>query len=404
MVCTLAFSYWRLDMSLPYSELLSVITALTLTNLITLLLLSRQLTPTPGVLFTQLLADVLAVTAVFYLSGGANNPFVSYYLVPLSIAAAALHWRYTWTLLSIALLLYTALFFYSVPLPDIAPHTAHAHHAGHHNNPISFHTLGMWFNFICSALLIAFFISRMALSLKQQNETLAQLREKHLRDEQLLAVATLAAGTAHEMGTPLTTMKVLLKEMQQDCDSEQQAFDQQLLKEDLALLSQQLEHCSATLSQLNQTARKFKDGHLQSQPLKNYCQEIIDNWLLLRPEVRATVHYHDDNPELMAALHPNVAMSINNLLNNAADAEPQGIEVSFRWSADQLNVEIADQGPGIDPQLLAQLGNANVSNKGEGHGLGLFLTHSSIERLGGKLTLSNRSSGGVLAALTIPLP
>jgi len=400
VMITVAVSFWQFKLPLPYPPLLWVLSALTLINLAAVVQLQHRQTVSELNFFVQLLIDLIAISLLLYLSGGADNPFVSYYLVPLCIAAATLNWRFIWPLLALALMLYTSLFFFHVPLAEIAPQ-GHQHHQ---SSAVSLHTLGMWLNFLVSALLIGFFVARMGSSLRQQDEALADLREQQLRDDQLMAVATLAAGTAHELGSPLTTMKTLIKEMQLDSEVNQakSGDDPSQLQKDLSLLQSQVNHCANTLQQLTHKARAFKHG-ATTQNAQAYCTEIIDNWLLMRPEVSATVDVAQTHPEQSLRLDPTIAQSITNLLNNAADANPNDIEVSCFWSPDQLNIDIADRGPGIDRALKPQLGQAFTSAKGDGRGLGLFLTRAAVERHHGKISLEHRDGGGTLTKLILPL-
>ncbi len=396
---TLAISHWFYELPLAYPPLLWILSALTLVNAAAVLQL-HHLHHVSALHFTvQLLVDIIAITLLLYFSGGANNPFVSYYLVPLCIAAATLNWRFIWPLLALALILYTSLFYFHVPLEEIAPQS-HQNHQNHQSSAISLHTLGMWFNFLISALLIAFFVARLAASHRSQNDLVIELREQQLRDDQLLAVATLAASTAHELGSPLTTMKTLLKEMQFDA---QTGTDVSQLQQDLSLLQHQVVHCSDTLQHLTNQAREFKDGVFPTLSAQDYCQKIVDNWLLLRPEVRAKISYMGTPHELQLQLDPTIGLSINNLLNNAADANPMDITVTFCWSVSQLIITILDNGHGIDKQIEEQLGQAFTSIKGEGRGLGLFLTSAAIERLNGSIHLENRAEGGTLTRLSLPL-
>lgn len=389
---TLAVCYWQQQLVLPYRNMLWIVSALTIVNVVMLAQLRFSANTSPLVCFSQLLIDILGLTLLLFFSGGADNPFVSYYLVPLCIAAAILSWRLTWPLVVISLLLYTALFFINIPLPEIAPHHNHA------NGPsISTHTIGMWINFLVSALLITFFVTRMASSLRQQDQDIAQLREDQLRDQQLMAVATLAAGTAHDLATPLTTIKTLLSEMQADY------FQPQELVDDLTLLTHQVSHCTTTLQQLNQQASELKDGVLPLLTIRKHCKKVVDNWLLLRPEVIAEINIDEQSPELEIRWQPTIAQSMSNLLNNAADANPIDIQVDIRWDFNDLHFTIHDRGPGIDPAVAQNLGKAFVTDKGVGRGLGLFLTQAAISRYKGAVTLERHPAGGTLTSLVIPL-
>lgn len=387
-VCAaLLFCHWQLQLPLNYAAMLFIISALTLINLTALIQLNYYRFPSTLTIFVQLVIELIGITLLLFYVGGADNPFVSYYLVPLCIAAAILPWRFVWPLTLMALGLYTSLFFYRIPLPDLAPQ--HNHGGG-----FSLHTAGMWFNFLISSVLITFFIVRMAAALRSQNDTLNSLKEDRLRDEQLLAVATLAAGTAHELGTPLTTIKTLLSEMQ----SEHQ--DNTNLQQDIELLQTQLSYCTKTLQDLKEQAEQ-KDHSRES--VAHFCSQLLNNWLLLHPEVEINICIDDKAPTIEAYFHPSIAQAIVNLLNNAAEANPCGIDVAISWDQQTLTMRIADQGTGIDEKLLNQIGTPFLSDKGRGRGLGLFLTQATLDRYNGTLTLTNNINHGCLAVLTLPI-
>lgn len=397
ILSALAYCDWYLHMQLPYQAIMAVVSGLTLISVATLLQV-RYAGHTSELAFcAQLLIDIVGLTLLLFFAGGADNPFVSYYLVPLCIAAATLPGRLTWPLMLTSLCLYTGLIFYNVPLPGIAPVHDHGN-AGHvAAGGISMHTLGMWLNFVFSACLISYFVIAMAASLRRQDAMLAQLKEDKLRDEQLMAVATLAAGTAHELGTPLTTIKTLLHEMQAEHTKPSP------LKDDLDLLQVQVSHCTDTLRQLNLQASELKDGQVAVQNVRQLCAKVLDHWLLLRPEVEANIHLDQQAPDVQVRWQPTITQSISNLLNNAADAEPVGIDVDISWDAEQLTLSIHDKGPGIDPAIAQHLGKAFVTDKGQGRGLGLFLTRAAIERYGGVLSLARHPHSGTLTTLTLPL-
>ena len=397
-VCAaLMFCYWQLALPLSYHSMLWIISGLTLINIITLWQLRYAPKASELNFFGQLLVDIVGVSSLLFFVGGADNPFVSYYLVPLCIAAATLSWRYTWPLVTISLGLYTLLFFYRIPLPDITPHHQHDGTIVTTFTNISLHTIGMWINFLVSALLISYFVVKMADTLRRQDAALGALREDRLRDEQLMAVATLAAGTAHELGTPLTTIKTLLSEMKADYSQPNQ------LQDDLSMLQNQVAHCSNTLKQLTQTAGQLKDGIFPLDSVENHFQKIVNDWMLLRPEISA--HFVVDNtcPEIEISLHPTIIQSITNLLNNAADANPVDIELFLSWNYQKLELQIQDCGTGMDEALLKELGKTIISAKGDGRGLGLLLTQAAVTRHGGSLSFGNRPQGGTEVRLTLPI-
>jgi two-component system sensor histidine kinase RegB len=338
--------------------------------------------------FIHLLADIFFFSMLMYFSGGASNPFISYYLIPISIAAITLPRHYSILIGLAALLSYSLLLNYFVAIAAIAP-SGHGHHQASSNN---LHILGMWANFAISTLIITYFISRMANALKRQQQQIAEQREAQLRDEQLLAVGTLAAGTAHELGTPLNTMKLLVDEMTAEAKHPEA---------DLQLLNQQLELCKTTLKQLLMTAEQSQHHQQQTQLLQAYFSGLLQRWLLMRPRVNANITLADR--EQSASFHPTVDQSIINLLNNAADASPHNMDINVDWDNDQARISIRDYGAGLDADKVDDLGQAFVTDKADGLGLGLFLSRATLTRFGGTVSLQNAPEGGTITEIILPL-
>ena len=345
--------------------------------------------------FGHLLMDILFFTALLYFSGGASNPFISYYLVPISIAATTLPTRYTWSVALLSLGAYSWLLANYLPIPALSP-------SHHHDSSNNLHIMGMWCNFTLSALLITYFVTRMANTLKQQEIKLSQQREDQLRDEQVIGIGTLAAGTAHELGTPLNTMKILVDEMQHESsDVNPSDHHPSNFKEELTILQQQIEHCRTTLKQLVATAETSTDS-LEVKPVREYFDKLLERWQVMRPKTQANIYYADNLPEGTIRFHPTIAQSLTNLLNNAADASTE-VEVNLSWDTEAVHLSIRDYGKGITPEQQETLGQPFSSDKPNGMGLGLFLTQASVNRYGGKVTISSANGQGTLTQVMLPL-
>jgi two-component system sensor histidine kinase RegB len=380
---------------LPNTTLGIVLSIAIAFNLGTHFRLSRSWPLTHLEFAAQILMDIIGISFIFYFSGGATNPFVSYYLVPLIISAATLPWVYTGIFALLSLGAYSLLLFYYVPIAALEPTLGeHAQHGGKFHP----HIIGMWFNFLLSAGLITFFIVRMSSALREQERELNARNQDSLRDEQVLAVATLAAGTAHELGSPLTTMKVLVSEI------EHENADNANLKKDLQTLKQQINLCSATLKQLTARADVSDLQQASEKVVKDYFQSVIERWLIIRPEVKADTTYQGDT-DIKAHFHPTLDQAIINLLNNAADASPEAINIEIVWSLSKATITINDRGAGIPDSVRQQLGQAFVTTKGKGMGLGLglFLSNATISRSGGTIKLFDRDGGGTSTIIELPL-
>ena len=338
--------------------------------------------------FIHLLVDIIFFSILLYFSGGASNPFISYYLIPISIAAITLPRSYTVSIALIALSGYSLLMTYYIPVMAIAP--SHMGHAMAGNN---LHVLGMWANFAISAAIISYFVSQIASELESQQKKIAEHREQQLENEQLLAIGTLAAGTAHELGTPLNTMRLLVDEMQL----------QQTTNKDINLLSQQIDQCKITLKQLQSTANESSANRYANQTLHSYFDQLIERWQLMRPELNAKISYvKNDLPAPHIRFHPTIAQSILNLLNNAADASPSEVEVSISWSETKVIICIKDFGEGFEETKVKNQ-KPFSSSKTDGMGLGLFLSQNTVTRFGGSIRLDKLSEGGTMTTLCLPL-
>lgn len=340
--------------------------------------------------FIQLCVDVAAFSAVLYFSGGSSNPFISYLLVPVCICATTLPLRYTWGLLVLALLAYALLTTYYVPLHPLSPHAQHMHNSSASN----MHMSGMALSFVVSALLISYFVSAMAYSLRRKENELAQVRERQLQDEQLLAVATLAAGTAHELGTPLATIKVISEDLQDNVDA--------TYRDDVQALGEQVDHCKHILNKLVSTARDLSSHRADTLPLADYIDGVVDRWRLMRPTCEPSVEISENARHLPLCLDGTVSQTLLNLLNNAADASPDSVALSVNCDAQYVYFCVADRGSGL-PGAEGRIHRAYVSTKGKGLGLGLLLSHTTAERYGGQLRWQRRSGGGSLLELSLPL-
>lgn len=384
----LALLYFSLvqDIGLPVLMLAIVLSLYAVVIATTWWRTFRQPPITPLEFFCHLLVDILFFTALLFFSGGASNPFISYYLVPISIAATTLPLRYTWAVTLLSLAAYSWLLNHYLPIPALSP-------SHHHDGASNLHILGMWINFAVSAGLITYFVTRMARTLKQQEEQLALQRENHLRDEQLLAIGSLAAGTAHELATPLNTMKILVDDM---------VADQSDSNDDLKILQQQIEQCRLTLKQLVATAEGAADGG-EEIALRHYFDKLFERWQLMRPGIQANIRYPDGLPDICTRLHPTIAQSLTSLLNNAADASPDRVDIQVSWDLQQFELCIRDYGDGVAPQLRGKLGTAFTSDKPEGMGLGLFLSRATLQRYGGTVTMEPGRKSGNETRVVLPL-
>jgi len=391
LVECVALSYaYAIDLPLPFAHIGKLL-LLSLTIILFSFWRASSARPWPVTemeFLVHLLADAVVLCFLLYLTGGASNPLVSLLLIPLTISAALLPARYTRVITAFSLASYSALLYYFVPLDIISTHHAPA--------GISPHIAGMWFTFLLSALLITYFITQMAQTLRQQERHLQRNREETLRDEQLLAVATLAAGAAHDLGTPLSTMRVLLTEL------ESETVEDKALNDDIKLLGTQVERCKASLQNLVSSAQDRAASEEVAISTTDFLNQLLDSWRSVCPEVTVKARLADDVHGTELKNTPSLTQALMNLLNNAAEvSDAIDIEVSRQGSS--LQISLRDYGPGIPVELLQQIGHSLLRQSEHGMGLGLFLTHATIERIGGSIRLDNHPEGGSITRVCIPL-
>ena len=374
------------------SSLAGVTVSLVVLALVTTASLWRTTRPWPVAdreFLAQLLIDVLGWTALMYFSGGANNPFISYYIVPVVIAAAVLPWRHTWLVALACVVAYSVLLTVYRPFPLFSPHAGMGH-----GNSASVHVLGMWFNFLFSVGLITYFVVRMAGILRRQEEQAVVQREDRLRNDQVMAVASLAAGTAHELGTPLATMAVLADEMLAS-----QRLDA-ATREDCELLKDQIAQCKNTLAELSRTAELQSVQERQTTTVEKFAKAVVERWAVRRPGTAYRFDCASGSPQI--DVDPTLGQALENLLNNAADTGSAEIAVRVEWDHAQVHIQIRDQGPGIAPELMERMGKPMLHADRNGLGIGLMLSQATVERHGGRVELRNHREGGALATLTLP--
>lgn len=387
---TVAIVYWSIDIALPWKEMIAVIVLLALINFLTWFRLNKKLPVTNIEFFLQLLVDVLALSCLLYFSGGSTNPFISLYLLPLTIAAAALPWRYTWVMAIVTIACYSILLFVYIPLPH-----------NHENHLIEFtlHVSGMWLAFVLSTVIIAWFVVRMSSSIRDRDRDLAKAREHALRNEQIIALGTLAAGAAHELGTPLSTMAVITGELQQEYTEDSE------FQNNIHILKDQIVHCKQTLTQLLAKAGQARIEQGNELLVNEFLDQILDKWKLIRPSVQFTYHSEGTQPIPRIMDNQLLSQSLLNLLNNAADASIKCIDIKSSWTAEKLQLEIIDDGEGLSTEVMERAGEAFFSTKkpGQGFGIGLFLANANIERFGGSVRLFNLEQGGACTQVVLPL-
>jgi two-component system, sensor histidine kinase RegB len=348
------------------------------------------------VLVAVMAADVLLLTLLLHLTGGPSNPFNFLYLVHIALAAVVLPARWTWTLAGLSFGCFGALFLE-------APMAEHAHqHAGH--TDMLMHLYGMWIAFGVAAVFIVYFVTRVSGDLARREQELHEARALAAQSERLAALATLAAGAAHELSSPLSTIAVAAKELERDLQrgatAQEKSADARLIREEVA-------RCREILTRMAADAGpEAPAGGTAETPV----EQLLEAALGALPG-RALIEIHVDAAARGCRLRlpPHaLAQALRCVLENALHAVARGGTVSVRVAIEgaACRIEVRDSGAGMTPEVLARAGEPFFTTKepGRGMGLGLFVSRAALERAGGRLELRSTPGQGTLAALHIPLP
>ncbi len=384
------------DLDIPFQFILFTVFAIALSLALGVWRLVNSQVMSHAELFAHLMIDLLLLFVVLLNTGGASNPLISYLLVLLAVTATILPWAYVNGFAALSIAFYT--FFI---LLDLEVEHDSGHESMSQEVTFQLHLVGMWVIFVVSAILISVFISRMASAIKVREANLAKARENEIRNEQLVAIGTLAAGTAHALGTPLSTMSVLLTELDKLQPDE---IDVGEMKEDISLLKQQVIRCKQSLSDLTRYYNK-SDGEVRSNiTVATFAKDIQDYIINVHPA--ANVQFDIALPsDVDISSELSLKHAVINIIENSIKAASSSVIVDFRILAkpNQIEIVISDDGPGIPPQVIENFGEPFISLRKESMGIGIFLANAAIQKLNGSIELHNLKGGGAQTLIKLPI-
>lgn len=379
----------KLGIELPLEQLAAVIVFLVCLNLFSLLRLFWRKPVSNTELFFALLLDVAALTIQLYLTGGAVNPFVSLYLLQVILGAVLLDAWSTWALVMIAGMCFIAL-------------------RGVYNDifvqfdPVEFARLRIDATFISfglSATLLVIFVTRINRNLRARDARLASLRQQSIEEDHIVRLGLLASGAAHELGTPLATLSVIMNDWQHMPEINASPEFSQELRE----MQSQLDRCKTIVSGILMSSGEARGEGTVRTTVRAFMDELVAEWRASRsPSYFEYANRFDPDVDIVSDTA--LKQVIFNLLNNAFEASPGLVGVRVTRKDDALVVTVEDRGPGFTSEMLAEFGKPYRSSKGRpGGGLGLFLVVNVARKLGGVVTAENAEIGGAEVTLTLPI-
>ena len=377
-----------LEMPLPLGWLALVVALEASVNLGSGLLRRRISAPGDALLAGFLAVDLLLFTAVLYFTGGTSNPFSPLYLMVIAVAAHILPPRWSFALAAFSSACFAALFFDHVSLP-FEDH--------HHHEELGWYQRGAFVALAAAAGLTVYLISRARKELLERERELERVRHEAARRERLASLATLAAGAAHELGSPLSTIAVAAGELEKELERRAGLED---AAADAGLIRAQVERCRAVLEQLAADAGQSPVAALSAVELGALVDEACSG-VAARERIRVVL------PERRKARLPvkSVTRALRGVIQNALDAaENHEVTVRCDERSGELWITVTDSGPGMSPEVLQRAEEPFFTTKGSrGMGLGLFLARTVTEELGGGLQIASELGRGTEVTLRLPL-
>lgn len=348
--------------------------------------------------FSLLAYDVVQLGGLIYLTGGLENPFAILLLVPVIVSSATLPPQPTTILGLMTVLVASILAVSHWPLPWAA------------NAGLEFpliYVAGVWVALVSTCVFTGLYAFRVAEEARQLAKALNATEMVLAREQHLYALDGLAAAAAHELGTPLATIALVAKEMERDFPPGSPHAD------DVALLRSQSQRCREILARLTSMSSQG-DRHLERMPINHLLEEVVEAYRAFAVEI-VVAPAKGSPPEPVGRRNPAIVQGLVNLVENAVDFASKQVTVTAGWSADEVSVEIADDGPGFSREIIAHLGEPYVTTRSEpttgephheagGLGLGLFIAKTLLERSGATLHLANRELPATGAVITVVWP
>jgi len=374
---------------LPLMPLLLAPLLLIVINFLTASVLRRRKAFSQGEMVTALLIDVAALCWQLYHSGGATNPFTFLFLLQIVIGAVVLPPRWSWVIALVACLAMVLLTFTYVPLDLPERHAANQFHL---------YQLRSLFCFVLAAVLLVFFVVRLDRNRRESDQALEAMRQQAAEEDHIIRMGLLASGAAHELGTPLSSMSVILGDWAHLPEIAESAE----LGDDLAVMRTELDRCKTIVSGILVSAGDLRGTNPRVSSLRTLFGELAAEWQARTDGELRLVDRLDHDVAVVA--DPGIRQVIGNVIDNALEVSPDRVVLEIAREGEHLVISVSDEGPGFAPEILPRVGQPYASTKGrDGGGLGLFLVFNVVRKFGGQVHVENREGGGATVQLALPL-
>ncbi len=347
-----------------------------------------------AVALALMLLDLITLTAMLYCSGGAGNPFSFFYFVNLAVGGVMIRPKAAWSLTVTAIAGYIFLLNFSIPINGLDIFKPHG---------FDLQTGGLMLAFATCSSVVTYFVTQTAEELKQRESQLLRSQAEQADSQRLEGLTTLAAGAAHELATPLSTIDVVVRELSRHLEGCEKP---ESVDTDLKLIDGELEMCRQILQRMRSAAGDSMAQRWDQTTVGDLIDQTLEG---VRDPHRVDVTDGTAAVEGQALWVPQeaVAQAVRNLIHNGLDASGDmgRVRVEPQLLPEHLQISVVDSGQGMSQEVLGRASDPFFTTKepGRGIGLGLFLTRNVISKLGGRLEFRSALGQGTEAVVTIPL-
>jgi two-component system, sensor histidine kinase RegB len=389
-IVTIAFVELAFRIALPLAPMLAVLAGIVIQNLACRFWARRDAKIGNRELLMVLSLDVAALTTQLYLSGGVTNPFISLYLLQATLAAVLLDVWASLVVFALTCLSFATLTQFYLPLSVPAREPAEL---------LSLHIAGTLVCFALDAALLVVFVTRISRNVRDRDARLAAMRQLAAEEDHIVRMGLLASGAAHELGTPLASLSVILGDWRR---VPKIAGDPDMLQE-VEEMRAAVQRCKAIVTGILLSAGEARGEAPSATSVNAFLDQTVDDWRVGR-SVNVLLYENNFGDDVLIVSDSALKHVIFNVLDNAIEASPKWVGFEAERDEDCLVVRVRDAGPGFSSEMLAQLGKPYRSTKKKlGGGLGLFLVINVVRKLGGAVSVRNREQGGAIVTISLPL-
>ncbi|WP_424628598.1 ActS/PrrB/RegB family redox-sensitive histidine kinase [Bradyrhizobium sp. SYSU BS000235] len=386
-----------LDFDVPIVPCVTIIGFSALLNLVLQITFNPVHRLEPAYAAALLAINIAELAALLVLTGGLQNPFSFLFLAPVLISATALPTRFTIALGLLAIACATALGFFHLPLPWngdeplVLPPT---------------YMTAVWLSIVLAIGVTSLYAFQVTEEARKLSDALAATELVLTREQHLTQLDGLAAAAAHELGTPLSTIYLISRELEGTTQGDK--LDEHT-RNDLKMLREQARRCRDILAKITQLSSR--DTSFDRMPLSSLIEETVAPHRDFGIVIKVRIALADD-PEPVGVRNPAILYGVGNILENAVDFAREKVEVNAWWNTDVVEIIVSDDGPGIPPDILKRIGEPYLSrrrtndeqNGRDGLGLGVFIARTLLERTGARVSFTNRVFPAHGAVVTIVWP